>query len=506
VNQQERQRAARRRSTPQEASAPLLGWNTRDPFEAMDPKDAVVLDNWFPDFAGLTSRSGTQNFVTGLGVTPVQSLATYRAGNNTFFLAACDGKIFNISGGSSSLLGSGFQSDIWQTCNFNQKLFLANGVDPVQIYDGTTLSAAGFTGTAMNTLSGVGGFNNRMYFWTGNDPSFWYGPVQGIAGVLANFPLSMVTSYGGNLIAVEVLSYDGGTGIDDYTCFFMSSGEVLMYQGTDPSNPNNWALVGRYQIPAPVAQRGITRYGGDVYIITENDHQQLSKLFIALKLGETAPRTKISGAAKQAFLMGSFLPGWQALYYPRGTRMIYNIPNPDGTFSQHIFNTSTQAWCRFRSNNAYCFGIYNEALYFGAAKGTVLQADVGVNDNGAPILTQGQQAWQTFGTPLKKRVAALRPIVQSAGVAMFNLGLGFDYQASGLQFPGDTIGPLNALTYGANNWGAPRVWGSSVGITDPRWHIGGGEGAAVGISLASNAAVGTTWIRTDLLIEPGSAL
>jgi hypothetical protein len=442
----------------------------------------------------------------GLDVVPVQTLANYRTAMIDAFLAACGGKIFDISTGAARLIQSGFASDVWQTVNFNGKHFFVNGADPAQIYDGVTMAATGFTGANMSTMSGVGAFNNRLYFWTGHDPSFWYGPVLGIAGTLSNFPLSMVTREGGNLIAVEVLSYDGGTGIDDYTCFFMSSGEVLMYQGTDPSNPNNWALVGRYMIPMPVSQRGITRYGGDVYIITENDHQQLSKLFIALKLGEVAPRTKISGAAKAAYQAGSGLPGWQALYYPGGTRMIYNIPNPDGTFSQHIFNTSTQAWCRFRGMNAYCFGIYKGNLYFGAAKGAVVKADTGVNDNGAAILTQGQQAWQTFGTPLKKRVAALRPIVQSLGVAQFNLGLGYDYQNSGLVFPGDTIGPLNALQWGANNWGAPRVWSSGGGVTDPRWHIGGGEGAAIGISFSAIAAVGTTWIRTDLLIEPGSAL
>ncbi len=506
---QQRARASRRTSQPQTVPAPLGGWNTRDPFEAMDQKDAIVLDNWFPDFAGLTSRGGTVNFATGLASTaPVQTLATLKTGTINKFLAAAGGKIFDISAGGAAgtLIASGFTSDIWQTVHFNSRSIWVNGNDTAQIYDGTTMGATGFTGADMTTMSGVGAFNNRVYFWTGKDPSFWYGPVLGIAGALSNFPLSMVTREGGNLIAVEVLSYDGGTGIDDYTCFFMSSGEVMLYQGTDPSNPNNWALVGRYMIPTPVAQRGITRYGGDIYIITANDHQQLSKLFIALKLGEVAPRTKIAGAAKSAYAAGKNLPGWQALYYPAGTRMIYNIPNPDGTFSQHIFNTSTQAWCRFRNMPARCWGIYNDQLYYGGPRGVVVQADIGATDNLSPILTQGQQAWNTFETPLIKRVVALRPIVQSNGIAMFNLGLGFDYQLSGLTFPGETVGLLNTLIWGAGNWGPPRVWGGRIGVTDPRWHIGGGQGSAIGISLSANASVATTWIRTDLLLEPGRAL
>ncbi len=509
LSPQRRARAARRLSVPQELAAPVAGWNTRDPFTAMEPTDAIMLDNWYPDFGGLTSRGGTRDFVTGLSFTgaSVQTLATLTSSVAIKFLAACGGTIFDISSGGvgGGFVGGGFTSDIWQTVTFNSRSFWANGKDPVQVYDGVTgMTATGFTGADMRTMSGVGVFNNRLYFWTGTDPSFWYGPVLGIAGALTNFPLSMVTREGGNLIAVEVLSYDGGTGIADYTCFFMSSGEVLMYSGTDPSNPNNWALVGRYRIPTPVGQRGITRYGGDVYLITANDHQQLSKLFISLKLGETAPRTKISGAAKTAFMAGQALPGWQALYYPVGTRLIYNIPSPDGTFSQHIYNTSTQAWCRFRGIQAYCFEVWKDALYYGAANGVVRQADVGGSDDTTPILTQGQQAWQTFGTPLRKRVAAIRPIVQTAGIAMFSFGLGYDYAPGFLQFPSSAINPEGALTWGQSNWGAPRVWGASSNIS--RWHIGGGEGGVIGISVSSNASVQTGWIRSDFLIEPGRAL
>lgn len=498
-------RARQRLTKPASVAAALKGWNTRDPFEAMDPLDAILLDNWYPDFAGLVTRTGTATYATGLGSGPVQTLAEYRVSGIDKFLAACGNSIFDISasGAVGAALKSGFNSDIWQTVVFNSRLFWVNGTDPAQIYDGTTMAATGFTGANMDTMVGVGVFNNRLYFWDGVSPEFWFGPVLGISGALSKFDLSMVSHMGGNLVGIAVLSYDGGEGIAAYTCFFLSSGECLMYSGTDPSNPNNWALVGRYALPPPVAQRGIARYGGDIYIITANDHQQLSKLFIALKLGETPPRTKIAGAAALAYQLGSSLPGWQALYYPAGTRMLFNIPNPDGSFSQHVFNTSTQAWSRFRGNNAYTFGIFGTRLYYGAANGNVVQADTGSSDNGAPILSQSQQAWQLFETPLKKRIALVRPVVQSQGVADFNFGLGFDYQAAGIQVPDSTIGAAGALIWGASTWGAPSVWGGS-GTTDPRWRIAGGEGAAIGLSLTANTIVSATWIRTDFMIEPGS--
>ena len=178
---------------PQEAPAPLAGWNTRDPFEAMEPTDAILLDNWFPDFQGLTSRGGSLTFAAGLdAAASVQTLATFTSGAAKQFLAACGGKIFDISSGMiSSPLASGFTSDIWQTVMFNGHSIWVNGSDPAQIYDGTTITATGFTGANMNLMTVVGVFNNRLYFWTGADPSFYYGPVLGISGALSNFPLSL---------------------------------------------------------------------------------------------------------------------------------------------------------------------------------------------------------------------------------------------------------------------------------------------------------------------------
>lgn len=500
-----RQRGMRRTTKPTSIAAPLKGWNTRDPYEAMDPQDAILLDNWYPDFGGLKSRTGSANFKLVTNAFPVRTLAAFRTSDFNLFLAACGGSILEISGAIVSPVGLNFASDTWDTAVFQNRQFWANGVDPVQSYDGTTMVPAAFTGVNTSTLAGVGAFHQRLFFWTGHDPSFWYGPVNGIAGALSNFSLSTVQSEGGNLIAVEVLSYDGGTGINDYTCFFMSSGEVLIYTGTDPSNAANWALSGRYQLPPLVTPRALTRYGGDIYMTTANDHQQLSKYLIALKLGETPPQTKATGAVQRAYQLGKSLPGWQSIYYPAGTRIIHNIPNTNNTYSQHVFNTSTQAWCRFRGMNALCWGLYNDKLYFGTSDGHVVQADTGSTDNGAAILSQSQQAWQMFDSPLFKRIALVRPIVQSNGLADFNFGLGFDYQEPSISIPDETLPLGNALVFGATSWGAPHVWGG-LGVTDPRWHIAGGEGGAIGLSLNANTQIGAAWIRTDFQVEFGTQI
>jgi hypothetical protein len=408
------------------------------------------------------------------------------------------------AGAVGAPIKTGFLNNIWQTAVFNGHQFWVNGTDTAQTYDGTTMANAGFTGTSLSALVDVGVFHNRLYFWDGVSCGFWYGTVLGITGALTFFDFSMEVYQGGNLVAVEVLSYDGGTGISAYTCFFLSSGEVLMYQGTDPSNASNWSLVGRYILPPIVDRRAITRYGGDVYLATQSDHQQLSKLLIALKLGESTPLTKISGAAAAAYQAGSGLQGWQAIYYPFGARLIFNIPNSDGSFSQHVYNTSTQAWCRFTGMNANCWGVYQGMLYFGGI-GTVYQADFDSTDLGMPVFALAQQAWQIFGTPSTKRIAAVRPIVQSGGLANFNFGLGFDYQTPEVTVSGTGVpAGVGGLVWGSGNWG--NAYWRGGGVVDSRWHMAGGAGAAVGLGIAADTSTGATWIRTDFLIEPGAQL
>jgi hypothetical protein len=472
----------------------------------MQPTDAILLDNWYPDFGGVSVRKGTQSFANGLGSGSVETLSIFSSNTTKKMLGACAGSIFDASsaGTVGEAIKQGFTSNRWQDTMFNGHLFLANGADKVQIYDGATMSDAGFTGVSLDTLKGVAAIHNRLFFWTGGDPSFWYGPVNGITGVLANFDLSTVQTEGGNLIAVEVMSYDGGTGIDSYTCFFMSTGELLMYAGSDPSNPNNWALVGRYTLPPPVNTRAIVRFGGDIYIATTSDHQQLSKMLIAAKLGETVPRSKIAGAATAAYMAGGSLFGWQAIYYPAGSRLIFNIPNPDGTFVQHIYNTSIQAWCRFRDMQASCWAVFNDALYYGTAGGLVNKADTGFLDKETAIASRSQQAWQSFNSPLLKRLTASRIVVRTTNQgASYCFEVAFDYRNPGFFAPIST--PIGASIWGVSTWGE-FIWAASSLFSDMRWHMEGGEGSTLSWGIKANTKAETLWIRTDLMLEPGNML
>ena len=54
-------RPRRQRASTITVTAPVGGWNSRDPLASMKPTDAVVLDNWFCTPTELKTRKGYSN-------------------------------------------------------------------------------------------------------------------------------------------------------------------------------------------------------------------------------------------------------------------------------------------------------------------------------------------------------------------------------------------------------------------------------------------------------------
>jgi hypothetical protein len=494
---------------PTNLSAPVKGWNTRDALDAMDPLDAVQLDNFYPDAGGVGVRNGYTLFASGLGSSsPVQTLAEYDAGATDKFLAASGGFIYNVSTGTPTALNiSPFSVNAWQTANFLSKLFFCNGTDTMQVFDGTTLANAAFTGGStpnLNTIIGVALYQQRLFFWQKNSTGFWYAQLNSINGALAFFDLSAFCSLGGNLTAVTTFSYDGGNGVQDMIVFIMSSGQALIYFGNDPSSAVSWALIGIYRISPPVNIRSVCNYGAEAFLTTYDDHVPLSQQLTSLKLGQLPPRSKVSNAVQAAVTANANALGWQALFYPKGRRLIFNIPNPDGTFDQHVMNTGNVnlPWCRFVNMNAICFGLFENNLYFGDALGNVWLADSGSLDDTGPIAAIGQQAWNTFNSPYRKQVTGIRPLVQVFESAAYEILLGFDY--------GDFQIPITAVTGGVGSPWNVSPWNTSPwsgeGTVNARWSGGGGNGTAIGIQLVTTSTQPVTWLRTDLIYQPGDYL
>ncbi|GAF94667.1 unnamed protein product, partial [marine sediment metagenome] len=168
--------------------SPTEGWNAFDSLDSMPPTAAVILDNWIPGAGKCDTRKGHIVFADLGTDAPVEAVASMNTATESKLIAASAGGIWEIDDEAveavaqtvTELAAAGtYTNSKWQTENFRKAdesgiMALCNGVDLVQIYDGTTLTDIDTTGTDAGlalTADFIGAitFKGRMYYWKDND-------------------------------------------------------------------------------------------------------------------------------------------------------------------------------------------------------------------------------------------------------------------------------------------------------------------------------------------------
>ena len=443
--------------------SPVGGWNTRDALAAMNPAEAIVLDNWFPGTSYCEIRGGYANHATGMtGNGKTLAVHTAATGTAKMFCATASG-VYDVSaagavGASVAVRTNGKH----QHTNFgdgtNHWLIMANGVDKPLYYDGTTWTAVdnasspALTGLTTTSVVGMFVFKGRLIFLQNDLLGFWYLSAGAAGGVLTKFDLSGQASRGGYVIAASNWTVDGGDGIDDRAVFVTSEGEVIVYQGTDPASASTWAKVGTYVVAEPLGRHCLVKYGGDLVILTENGIFPLS---VALNTANESAKLALSFKIESTFTdtartYGAVF-GWDAIVYPERAALIVNVPlEENGTHYQYVMNTITKAWCRFTDWPAEDFAVFNKQLYFTTGTKVVL-AWSGRADSGSNIVAYGKTAFSYFGSPGKrKRFALFRPVLAVNGSLAFLTNIDVDFADTSL---------LGSATYSVT---VGAVWDTSV--------------------------------------------
>lgn len=508
-------RVRQRRAIAVPVQAPVGGWNTRDSLDDMAPEDAVLLDNWFPGLGSCAIRGGTSSYATTLGAS-VKTLAEFNAGASRKFIAAANGKIWDISAsGAGVSLATGFGRDDWQWAQFDDasggaRMGLVNGTDAPQTYNGTAVAAMTVSGSGLTvtTLNGIHIYKSRSYFWDDRTQDFWYSATNALGGTLTKFPLGRVQGTGGNMIAMATWSRDSGSGMQDLAVFVLSSGDILIYAGDNPGDATAWQLMNRYSVGAPISKRAISKVGSELVIVTKAGYITLNSILQGGRVNETkqAFSSKIRGAALEAVRTYGANFGWDIAHYPRKNWLVVNVPISTTVFYQHVMNTETGAWCRFKEMNAQCWGLYNDLLYFGRADGTVYLADTGTSDNGNAVVALGQPAWNYLENyRASKRVTGVKPILRSTdGLASYVMNVGFDFQEVLLSV---SVSPASSTgsAWDISDWDT-TPWGDDYALSDI-WSSVTGDGYAVGSKLqVPTISQVVEWLSTTYMYEAGGIL
>lgn len=514
IGRASRQQESRTTSVP----APIGGWNRRDSIAVMKPTDAIALDNWFPTASDIVVRKGCAPQTTGIAVggvpARVETMAAYRPTSGSHELWAWAGTaLFNATGSGAAPTATltGLTNARWQTSNFSTAgghfLLAVNGADPMRQYDGATWTATTITGVSSSNLININVFKERPFYIQIGTMDAWYpGTVGTFAGAMTKLPLGSVFKRGGFLMAMGTWTVDGGTGLDDYAVFITSQGEVAVYQGSDPGDANDWALVGIYNVGAPIGRRCMIKYGGDLLIITNDGVIPASKSLIDDRTsGAIAITDKIQGAMSDSAASYKFNNGWSLTQFPGGSMLILNIPVAPDQEQQYVMNSVTGAWCRFTGWPSSCFEILNDELYYGTL-GEVRKAWTGTADMGALIVTEMVQAFGYFGKRTQlKQFLMFRPIAAvDVNPQQIQAGVDVDYV---IRSPSSTI---DFPTIGGSLWDIAiwdqAVWGG-LPTVQPRWYSSDGVGfcGAAHIRTSSNRS-NIRLLAIDYLMRDGGVI
>ncbi len=501
--------------------APVGGWNARDSLANMAPTDAVTLDNLFPGVSSVGIRGGYTPHVTGISG-QVETLMTYNGGANDKMFAIAGGSIFDVttSGVVGAAVVTGLSDSRWESVNITTSggsyLYAANGVDAPRLYDGTTWTAItgastpAITGVTTTTLTSPTLFKNRMWFIQKDTLKAWYLPTASVGGAANVLDLSSVARNGGTLRAMATWTIDAGYGVDDNLVFVTDQGEIIVYRGTDPSSASTWALIGVWQVGAPVSRRCVAKYGGDLLLLTLDGLIPLASALQSSRLDpQVALSDKIQGAFATATRTYKDNFGWGLLYNPLNNALIVNVPVSTGAQQQFVMNNITKAWCRFTGWYANCWTLLNDTPYFGTggsvAQGwTTASGSGGFNDNGAAIPTRALQAFNYFETRgVIKYFTRGRPTIYSNGQPAISIGVNVDFQTA------DIVGPLSfsSTAYGLWDVGLwdQAIWGSDTVVSNNFTGLQGiGYCAAVNFNSSSKNLT-LEWASTDIVYQLGWA-
>lgn len=457
--------------------APVGGWNAQAPIAAMPKTDAVLLDNWIPRPGFVEVRKGYVEHALNLPAT-VQSLLVWRGGGvgGDEIFAASSTAIYDVTSAGTVGAGvvTGLSSAMWQFVNFANDagnfLLAFNGVDTPIVYDGSswgTLTITGSSGSITldpDTLDNAFVHKRRVFMSEADTLRVWFLDTEAIQGATGLLDLGPVFSEGGTLAGMAAWSRDGGMGSDDFAVFLSTQGQIAIYQGIDPSDADNWALVGVYSLSEPLGKRALLQYGADLVVLTTAGVLPLSQAaaYDRAQDANVALTAKIEQAFAQAATQYKSNFGWEAFLYPAGQIAIYNVPVTQlGTSYQFIQNVQTGAWARFKGINALCWAYANGNPYFGGAN-TVYQWDTGSSDNGTAITCDMTGAFTGFSTPHRlKQFTMMRPIMMAPATLTVYANVLTDYRQG---IPQSTVtaspGASSGMVWGSMVWGS-MTWGSS---------------------------------------------
>lgn len=469
-----------------------------------DPVTIYDGTNWFT--IATTTTAAT---ISGISRTSPSSTATVTTATNHGLITG--NKVVITASSESTFLGS----HVITVTGPTTFTFTSTGTSTVIGATGTYTVLGIIGGTSGGTTYSVDSktfisvnlFKNRLYFTQKDTMKVWYLGVDSLGGDAFPLDFGGIANNGGFIQGMFTWTLDAGQGADDYAGFATNMGEVIVYNGTDPTDATTWALKGVWQLGYIFSRRFYFKFAGDILLLTQDG---LVPLASALQSSRLDPRINITDKiyyeiSKEADAYSTQF-GWQSIYYAKPNMLLINIPNPSGT-EQYVMHTISKAWCNFTGINTTVFEMHNDDLYFGGA-GFVGKFWDTFADDGMPISGTCQQAYSYFDLPgQQKRFTMIRPtfLVDSGAPGVY-AGINTDFQTqNNLGQVSFTVTPTSVGVWDLGKWDEVN-WAGNMTVYR-NWQSVQGIGYAAGINMnIVSQNIDVHWVSTDYVMEKGSVI
>lgn len=460
---------------------PSQGLDLVSPIDNMDPATALELVNIFPGAGAPTVRLGYEQFA---------DLSTASGGSSTQItfmkeLPLADGTSQLIVGQATQLFAidengvitnisrvGGYSSGYWDYELFANRIYLTNGIDTPQVYNGTGL-AANITGSgvglALTDLISVSSYRERLYFVEQQSMKMWYvdSPVGETfttgAPTLKSRDFTAAMRNGGSLCFTGSYTNLANVTTDDLQYAISTEGEILLYQGKSPDDIDS-KLVAHFFIGKPLGRNAFVRVNNDVWILTEQGVVPLSALFqLDPEQAVNVVSQKINPLISTYSKTTPFSNLWTGFYWAIGRRVYFSVPTSGTGCLLLVYSIDSKSWTQFtlkQDTDCQTSGTFLSLPFYGSSTGIIYKGETGYADaktasyGGDAITFAMRSAFSFYGSRGNfKHFVDVRPLLQAKRGLQVAIGLDTDFKRqSVVTSVSTTAGVFTA-------WGSP--WGSA---------------------------------------------
>lgn len=383
------------------------------------------------------------------------------------------------------------------------------------ITDGTVTWAytPAISGVDPDDIAFVTVWKNRIWLVKKDSQTAYYLPTNSLFGAANSFHFGPQFKYGGHLVGLWSWTIDGGAGVDDMLVAISSAGDLVVYQGTDPSSASTFEIKAVWNVGAvPAGRRIATDYGGDLLILSFLGVVPLSKVLS----GASFQDTEIYATRKIATTLGRLMTerstasGWDIKIHPEDKSLVVLTPQPAGEDpEQWVMALSPRGWTQHTGVPMACAEAWKGKFYFGTSDGRVCINDGDVDNNGisssanvvaieAALITSSQN----LGNARQKVLQQVKPMFQTNGTTpQFAVESRYDFDVSepgSIQF----VTPTGSGIWDVSSWDV-GIWGSGVGRAG-EWRGVSGVGTNVAIALRVSSKARWTLVGFDAQFTQGA--